>query len=75
MVHCICRCLLGFGDTSHYLGYNALKDFFPSMSMKPNPNCDENNCRLRQAEYQVFYILIIEKFTKLNAMVYVKSSR
>lgn len=46
------KCLLGFGDTSHYLGYNALKDFFPSMSMKPNPNCDENNCRLRQAEYQ-----------------------
>lgn len=44
--------LLGFGDVTHYLGYNALKDFFPVMSLKPNPHCDENNCRLRQAEYQ-----------------------
>lgn len=44
--------LLGFGDVSHYLGYNALQDFFPTMSMKPNPQCDNNHCQLQQREYQ-----------------------
>jgi ubiquitin-like modifier-activating enzyme 5 len=44
--------LLGFGEVTHYLGYNALKDFFPTMSMKPNPQCDDNHCRLQQREYQ-----------------------
>ena len=36
--------LLKFGQVSHYLGYNAMLDFFPTMSMKPNPNCDEYQC-------------------------------
>merc|ERR1719228_1106608 len=36
--------LLKFGTVSHYLGYNAMVDFFPTMSMKPNPNCDEYQC-------------------------------
>ncbi|XP_013399773.1 ubiquitin-like modifier-activating enzyme 5 [Lingula anatina] len=44
--------LLGFGNVTHYLGYNALQDFFPSMSMMPNPNCDDNHCRKQQVEYQ-----------------------
>ncbi|XP_027196905.2 ubiquitin-like activating enzyme 5 [Dermatophagoides pteronyssinus] len=43
--------LLKFGDVTHYLGYNALNDFFPQMSMKPNPNCDDSNCCRRQKEY------------------------
>merc|ERR1711997_140198 len=42
--------LLKFGKTSHYLGYNAMDDFFPSMSMKPNPGCDEYHCRKRQED-------------------------
>ncbi|KAJ8320602.1 hypothetical protein KUTeg_002189, partial [Tegillarca granosa] len=33
-------------------GYNALQDFFPSMAMKPNPQCDDRNCQKQQAEYQ-----------------------
>lgn len=45
--------LLGFGDVTHYLGYNALQDFFPSMSMKPNPQCDDSQCRKQQKEYQI----------------------
>jgi len=40
--------LLKFGTVSHYLGYNAMLDFFPTMSMKPNPGCDEYHCRKRQ---------------------------
>ncbi|KAL0851619.1 hypothetical protein ABMA28_007397 [Loxostege sticticalis] len=42
--------LLEFGTVSHYLGYSALTDFFPSMSLKPNPQCDDAYCRARQAE-------------------------
>lgn len=44
--------LLQFGKVSHYLGYNAMDDFFPSMALKPNPQCDDNNCVKRQAEFQ-----------------------
>ncbi|XP_015592075.1 ubiquitin-like modifier-activating enzyme 5 [Cephus cinctus] len=43
--------LLGFGTTSYYLGYNAMQDFFPTMILRPNPNCDDSYCRQRQAEY------------------------
>lgn len=37
--------LLGFGEVSNYLGYNALSDFFPRMSLKPNPQCDDR-CKI-----------------------------
>ncbi|XP_050314806.1 ubiquitin-like modifier-activating enzyme 5 [Anthonomus grandis grandis] len=43
--------LLQFGQVSNYLGYNALNDFFPTMNLKPNPNCDDRNCQKRQVEY------------------------
>ncbi|KAG7311055.1 hypothetical protein JYU34_003912 [Plutella xylostella] len=42
--------LLGFGNVTHYLGYSALTDFFPTMSLKPNPHCDDPYCRTRQTE-------------------------
>merc|ERR1711997_954550 len=42
--------LLKFGSVSHYLGYNAMLDFFPTMSMKPNQQCDEYHCRKRQED-------------------------
>ncbi|KAG8040306.1 hypothetical protein G9C98_000877 [Cotesia typhae] len=44
--------LLNFGNTSFYLGYNAMEDFFPSMVLRPNPNCDDRFCRQRQQEFQ-----------------------
>jgi ubiquitin-like modifier-activating enzyme 5 len=47
------RYLLNFGTVSDYVGYNALEDFFPRMSLKPNRNCDDAFCRQRQEEYQV----------------------
>jgi len=42
--------LLKFGTVSHYLGYNAMVDFFPTMSMKPNPGCDEYHCKKKQEQ-------------------------
>lgn len=44
--------LLEFGKVSTYLGYNALEDFFPTWSMKPNPECDDRFCRERQKDFQ-----------------------
>ena len=47
------RYLLGFGTVTHYLGYSALNDFFPSMTLRPNLQCENKHCRDRQQEYQV----------------------
>ena len=44
---------MGFGNVSDYLGYNALADFFPQMSLKPNPSCDDRNCIKRQEEFNI----------------------
>ncbi|PIK40572.1 putative ubiquitin-like modifier-activating enzyme 5 [Apostichopus japonicus] len=44
--------LLGFGNVTEYLGYSALQDFFPTMLMKPNPQCTGRYCVERQADYQ-----------------------
>lgn len=43
--------LLNFGEVSDYLGYNALVDFFPKMSLKPNTNCSDRLCVQRQKEF------------------------
>jgi hypothetical protein len=47
------RYLLKFGQVTYYLGYNALQDFFPTMAIKPNENCDDRHCRIQQAKFQV----------------------
>lgn len=47
------RYLLDFGVVGNYLGYNALKDFFPADAMRPNPECDNSFCVKRQHEYKV----------------------
>ncbi|XP_017850727.1 ubiquitin-like modifier-activating enzyme 5 [Drosophila busckii] len=44
--------LLNFGEVSDYLGYNALNDFFPKMTLRPNTQCDDRHCLLRQQEFQ-----------------------
>lgn len=44
--------LLHFGQVTQYLGYSSLKDFFPSMEIKPNPGCVNTLCCKRQAEWQ-----------------------
>lgn len=47
------RYLLKFGTVSYYLGYNAMQDFFPTMAMKANPQCNDSYCRKQQEEYKV----------------------
>ncbi|KYF46153.1 ThiF family protein [Toxoplasma gondii TgCatPRC2] len=42
--------LLCFGQTTPFLAYNSLDDFFPSFTMQPNPQCADAWCRKRQAE-------------------------
>ena len=43
--------LLNFGTVTHYLGYNAMQDFFPQMTLRPNPQCDDRKCQKWQTEY------------------------
>ncbi|XP_029095299.1 ubiquitin-like modifier-activating enzyme 5 [Monodon monoceros] len=52
LVQNVLKFLLNFGTVSFYLGYNAMQDFFPTMSMKPNPQCDDRNCGKQQEEYK-----------------------
>lgn len=50
LVQNVLKRLLDFGEVSDYLGYNALNDFFPKMTLRPNAQCDDRWCVLRQAE-------------------------
>lgn len=52
LVQNVLKHLLGFGTVSFYLGYNAMLDFFPTMAMKANPQCDDKHCRRQQEEYK-----------------------
>ena len=45
--------LLDFGAVSNYLGYNALQDHFPQMTLRPNPECTSSWCRKQQGLYKV----------------------
>jgi len=53
LVQNVLKYLLKFGKVSYYLGYNALEDFFPTMIVRPNPQCEDNWCRKRQTEFAV----------------------
>eukprot|EP00882_Tetradesmus_deserticola_P002765 GHRQ01002938.1.p1 GENE.GHRQ01002938.1~~GHRQ01002938.1.p1 ORF type:complete len:472 (+),score=239.94 GHRQ01002938.1:106-1521(+) len=44
--------LLEFGTVSRYLGYNSLKDFFPTMAIKPNTGCGNSRCLDAQRAHQ-----------------------
>ena len=44
--------MLRFGSVSKYLGYSALKDFFPTMEVRCNPDCDNGECRRRQEAHR-----------------------
>lgn len=50
LVQATLKYLLQFGQVTEYLGYSALKDFFPTMTLKPNPNCGDSWCVKRQRE-------------------------
>lgn len=40
--------LLGFGEVADCVGYSALEDFFPKMSLRPSPGCGDEWCLKRQ---------------------------
>ncbi len=40
----ILKYLLGFGEVSLMLGYNALADFFPHQPLCPSPSCVDETC-------------------------------
>jgi len=44
--------MLSFGEVATYLGYIALKEHFPKMALRPNPDCTSYWCRKRQELYQ-----------------------
>lgn len=52
LVQSTLKYLLQFGTVSRFLGYGALKDFFPTMEMKPNPECSNTVCLECQKEYE-----------------------
>jgi len=43
--------LLKFGQPSYYLGYNAMTDFFPTATIRPNVDCANGHCRALQKKY------------------------
>jgi len=51
LVQNVLKYLLKFGNVSYYLGYNAMQDFFPTMTLKPNTDCDEFHCRKNQKKF------------------------
>lgn len=51
LVQNVLKYLLEFGVVSDYLGYNAMLDFFPKMSLKPNIQCTDRYCQQRQNEF------------------------
>lgn len=51
LVQNVLKYTLDFGEVSYYLGYNAMKDFFPTWPMRPNPACGNADCVAAQARY------------------------
>jgi ubiquitin-like modifier-activating enzyme 5 len=49
--------LLNFGEISDFLGYNALQNFFPSYTMKPNPTCSNQDCVKASVAHKEYLIL------------------
>eukprot|EP01026_Neomeris_dumetosa_P002642 TRINITY_DN10714_c0_g1_i2.p1 TRINITY_DN10714_c0_g1~~TRINITY_DN10714_c0_g1_i2.p1 ORF type:complete len:456 (-),score=89.57 TRINITY_DN10714_c0_g1_i2:185-1552(-) len=46
--------LLEFGNVTRYLGYSSLTDFFPTMEVKPNKECFNQQCINGQQEFQQY---------------------
>jgi len=52
LVQNVLKYLLGFGQISYYLGYNAMNNYFPSDIVRPNPECTNNACLQKQQEWR-----------------------
>eukprot|EP00300_Choanocystis_sp_HF-7_P028058 c33417_g1_i1.p1 GENE.c33417_g1_i1~~c33417_g1_i1.p1 ORF type:complete len:404 (-),score=87.54 c33417_g1_i1:207-1388(-) len=56
LVQNVLKHLLGFGQTSYYLGYSAMSDYFPTMVLRPNPACEVGWCVKRQAMHRQYLL-------------------
>lgn len=52
LVQNVLKYTLGFGKVSYYLGYNAMADFFPKWTLRPNPTCGSKLCRALQQKHK-----------------------
>lgn len=48
----VLKYLLGFGEVSPFLGYNAMSDFFPRYDMGLNTECTDLDCLRLQTHYK-----------------------
>ena len=55
------KLMLGFGTVSSYLGYIALREHFPQMALKPNPECTSHWCRKQQEVHRARAIEVANK--------------
>ncbi|KAG5509127.1 hypothetical protein JKF63_06136 [Porcisia hertigi] len=59
--------LLQFGEVSEYVGYDAMRDFFPRVELKANPECRNAVCGERQAAYAAKVLMMGEAAHPLYA--------
>jgi len=52
LVQNVLKYLLEFGEVSNFLGYNAMQNFFPSYTLKPNLSCSNKDCAKASQVYQ-----------------------
>ena len=64
MVSLLCLLIL------YFQGYNSLKDFFPTMEMRPNPQCSNGACLERQVIPQTWRTLSLSLSLSLISSPY-----
>jgi len=53
LIQNVLKYFLGFGEVSNFLGYNALQNYFPTETLKPNVTCANKHCKEAQKNYQI----------------------
>nr|CCC92807.1 unnamed protein product [Trypanosoma congolense IL3000] len=67
--------LLNFGTVSEYIGYDALRDYFPSVTIKANPDCRNATCVERQRQYAEKRLTMGEAAHPLHAAARLRAER
>jgi len=52
LIQNVLKHFLEFGEVSNFLGYNALQNYFPTYTLKPNLTCANKRCVKAQELYQ-----------------------
>jgi len=65
--------LLKFGQVSYYLGYIAMRDYFPTYIMRPNTYCTNADCIKRQNENGPLELPTIHKEEKKQDVVHTEN--